>query len=134
MRLRLRQGVTLMEILIAIGIVAIAILALVAVFISGTKLVAQSQEVATGTQVARAELERIRDSGYDRVPDTDLTFDGRIPDATVSGFPPLPYPSSPEGYQVVVTVSQRGYYLKSVTVEAHWGSDQRVVLQTYLHP
>lgn len=130
-----RRGVTLTEILMAMGILAVAILALIATFISGTHLVANSQEVATATQLTRTELERIRDMGYNLIPEADITFDGRNPDAAVSGFPPAPYPGPPgSDYRMVVTVEQRGYYLKSVAVETHWGLGHRVVLQAYIHP
>lgn len=130
-----RRGVTLTEILMAMGILAVAILGLIAAFIAGTHLVANSQEVATATQLTRSELERIRDLGYNLIPDADVTFDGRNPDPALSGFPPLPYPGPPNSdYRMVVKVEQRGYYLKSVAVETHWGLGHKVVLQAYIHP
>lgn len=128
-------GVTLPEILIAFGIVATAVLALIAAFIAGTKLVSQSQQVANATQLARAELEAIREMGYVAIPDADVTYDGRNPDPSIDGFPPHPYDNPPDGYVLLVTVEQKGYYLKSITVEVQWGDiGSKVVLQTYIHP
>lgn len=126
---------TLLEVLMAVGISAVAVITMVGVFLSGLKLMAQGRDHSAATGLARETLETVKDLGYGRVPTG--TFDGRRSDPQAAGFPPSDlYPKvviNGQEMQLKLKVVRRGT-LKSVTAEVFWGPTGRVVLQTYLSP
>ncbi len=97
------RALSLMEVILAIGILAVAVLALIQVFVSGLKLSARSLKVALATEVGREFMEVVRKRGHAMVaPGTYLGDVPTPPDAT-TGFPPPPYP--------VATMNQRDFVL-----------------------
>ncbi len=107
--------------MLAVGILAVALLALIGVFTTGLSLLAQSRDSQTATQLARELVETARVTG--NVPKAALSFDGSVPTAPVNGFPPLPYPARNVGGQnyvlKVVTLPIRTD-LVGVSVEVTW--------------
>ena len=88
--LRTRQkAVTVAEMVMAFGILAIAILAIVSGFLGAIELNARSVDTAVASQVGREFLERVHELGYDIVPEGNFTFVGANNDPqTADGFPP----------------------------------------------
>ncbi len=88
-----RRALTLLEVMLAIGILAVAVLSLVEVFVSGLRASAQSLRVTLASEIGREFMETVRKKGYPFV--TPGTFNGDLPtppDATTL-FPPAPYPT-----------------------------------------
>ena len=74
-----RRGFSLIEVLFAIGVMAIGLLALFAVFVTGTRANAYGKHTAEATNHARQILEIIRSRG--------LAFQaGALPPGPTSGF------------------------------------------------
>ncbi|MBI3926356.1 MAG: hypothetical protein HY319_12515 [Armatimonadetes bacterium] len=140
MRWRPGAGLTLLETLLAIGILAVVSLAVVAVFVGGLRLLARSSEIATATEIARDFLERTKLTGYGALPPGTNRFDGSVPDpASASGFPQGPYPKFPSGgreYTLVVSSQPvpGSSSLMSVQVEVRWDEVSFVRMETYLSP
>lgn len=143
----MRRGYSLMELVLALGVVTVAVLALITVFISGLELSARSRDLATATELARAVMERtklnLRTAGFAYVPAGSYTFDGRAPAPRVGAppldFPPDPYPGVPnlngQRYSVLVTGSEPNPgKLKEMRVEVLFGPSSRVVVETRFHP
>lgn len=128
------RGLTLIEVMLATGLLATAILGLMAVFFHQGRAVDQSNSQIVAVGLARAEMEAIRAQGA--IP-AGATFDGRRPDAPVAGFPPPPYPTARQNgvnYAVMVTTAPgETPPLKRVTVELFY-QGQSVVLQNELAP
>lgn len=133
-----------MELLLAFGIVATAILSLIGVFLSGVQLSASSRELAAGTQVAREVLEQIRANlrtgGPAYLPVGSYRFDGRRPDAPVGAaplvFPPAPYPNrtvNGQTFTVQVEGTQSSATLLNVRVDVFWGPTGHCFLETSYH-
>lgn len=124
--------------MMALGIVAMAILALVTGFIGAIEMNARSVETAVASQVGRDFLERVNEFGYDNVPDGSFVFNGAANDPqTDEGFPPAPYPRIEANGQVhtlTVRVSTKGATLKVVVVEVTAGKRGRATFETYLYP
>lgn len=140
-----RRAFTIMEVVVALGILAVALLGTVQVFLGGVTLSAQSTQLATAGEMGRQILDRARAQGYASIPPGQNTFDGSAPVPTppsATGFPPTPYPSiTIEGtrYDVIVrtdTVAVPGAISppRSVQVEVRWGRTHQVSLETYLYP
>lgn len=133
-----RRAVTVAEIMMAFGIVAMAILALVTGFIGALEMNARSVETAVASQVGRDFLERVNEAGYDNVPDGTFVFSGAANDPqTAEGFPPAPYPRVEANGQVhtlTVRVSTKGATLKVVVVEVACGKHGKTSFETYLYP
>ncbi len=136
---RLRRGLTLLEIILAIGIVAVAILAMILVFTKGLRLVSQSSQVTGATQVARQMLEVVKERGYAQI--TTGNYDGTVPDLPngTTGFPPLPYPSvvlNKIEYTISVEATTAGMpaNLIAVKVDVFWNARSKVTMQTYIRP
>lgn len=137
--LRTRQkGVTVAEMVMAFGILAIAILAIVSGFLGAIELNARSVDTAVASQVGREFLERVHELGYDIVPEGNFTFVGANNDPqTADGFPPAPYPkvqANGKDHFLQVRVSTKGATLKVVVVEVTSGKHGRATFETYLYP
>lgn len=132
------SAVTVAEVIMALGIVAIAILALVSGFIGAIEMNARSVDTAVASQVGRDFLERVNELGYANVPDGSFVFDGAANDPqTAQGFPPAPYPrvvANGQAHILSVRVSTKGATLKVVVVEVTAGKRGRATFETYLYP
>jgi len=126
-----RRGINLAEIMLAVGIVAVAMLALIGVFTSGLRLLAQSRDSQTATQLARQVLEQVRVSG--NVPHNALTFDGSVPTPRVAGFPPPPYPTATVAnlpFTLFVTTQPIRSDFVAVRVEVRWQQQHRIMTES----
>lgn len=135
--LRPRDGLTVLELLLAGFITAIAIIALAVLFIRGLQLQRKSAVMLQATGLARQEVEQIRALPSSALPaPMDFQFDGRVPDATVSGFPPTPYPAVElDGvqYQLLVQGSPGPDSLRRLRVEV-FSAQTHFVTETLLAP
>ena len=149
MRRYTRAGYSVMEALVAVGLLAVAALALLTVFIGGLKMMQRSNEMAAANDVARSVLEAIkRDYAlYDDplFPVGAYKFDGRVPDDKFDDdplvdpppFPPDPYPAvkvNGTEYKVVVSGNEEASRLKRVKVEVYWNDNRPISLETLIHP
>lgn len=118
-----RRGLNLTEVMLAVGILSIALLALIGVFTTGLTLLSQSRDSQTATQLARELIEQTRAGAT--LPTAPTVFDGSVPTPVVSGFPPPPYPSRNVGgatYTFLVTCQPVRADLIAVAVEVRWNS------------
>lgn len=123
--------------MLAVGVLAVAILSLLALFGSGLRLMDQANDVSRATEVARSVVEATKLLGYDGIPDGTVTFDGKNGDVAAGGFPPEPYPSiTLDGVEYFVIASTQPVEdtLKSVRVEVVWGARGRLSVETAVHP
>ncbi len=140
-----RTGFSLLEVTLALGILTVALLATLQVFLSGSQMVAQSTQVTTAGELARELLDRCAAIGYALVPPNSTVFDGTattptLPDA--NGFPPAPYPEAVvEGttYRFRVTTDNLAVLgatnePRAIFVEVFWGRNHQASFETYLHP
>lgn len=149
-RRRDSQALTLLEAIIAIGLLALATLSLLTVIVGGMKLMQRSNEMAAANDVAKSTLEAIkrnyRLNNNAALPAGVYLFDGRLnqeslkaidEDDLEADFPPQPYPFAVVGgrqYYLVVEGNDEGSRLKRVKVSVYWDDDTPLVLETYLHP
>lgn len=122
----------------ALGIVTVALLSLMAVFISGLKLAEASDQVTTASTVGQEFLERTKAKGFDML--TLGTFDAKAGDlqAVDTGFPPSPYPSvrrENRDYTLVVECIEMTATIRSVKVDVYWDvkSSGKVTFYTRVH-
>ena len=125
------QGLSLLEVIFSIGLVAIVLVALLTVMIGGLKLIEQSERVEVGTGLAREQVEQIKSYLYSPV---DGVFDGNTPTPTVNGFPPGPYPKAIKNrdYFLVVRVTSLDERLRRVDVEVQSDKQKVVTLSTVI--
>jgi type II secretory pathway pseudopilin PulG len=129
------RGLSVLEMMLALGILAAAVLGLVLLFGSGLQLQRQSADVTRATEVGRTFLETLRSQGGKAMPTAHARFDGRINQVSdpSTGFPPAPYPSldvDGRTYRLVVELAVHSASRKSVKVEVYWDQNSRVVLET----
>lgn len=130
----MRRGLTLGEVVIALGLLTVAALALMSVFGGGLRLSGQVKHSLTATQLAKSELESLQ-SGRVRIP-APAHFAGEAP---VDEFPPAPYPVTTVNdveYRTTVTTEPvpDAPGVINVIVKVQWNEDPGVVLQSYFHP
>lgn len=130
-----RGGLSLMELMVAMAVIAFALLTMLGVYISGVRLMSRGEEITVATEVGRRLLETVRSAGYAYIPDAPTVYDGRVPDPRDPGlgFPPGPYPVDGR-YELEVKSEKIEDNLKSVTVRVYYDGDSHVVLQTYFRP
>lgn len=133
-----QRGVTLIEIVLALGILAVALLSLIAVFVSGLKLADSSDQVTTASTIGQEFLELTKVRGYDQL--AVGTFDGRTGDAQdpATGFPASPYPlvrRENRDFTLVVECADVGSTVRSVKVDVYWDvkSGGKVTFYTRVH-
>lgn len=129
-----RNGLSLAEVLLALALAALAALSLMVVLIGGLRLLERSQEVSEATAVGRELMERIKAQDYAYRP-VNVTFDGRVPNPPVSGFPPAPYPSVRQKfvYTTRVQVQTLDAYSNRVSVEVFWENGRSLTLETVMN-
>lgn len=119
-----RAGLSLIELCLAVGILATAILTMVGVYVAVIRLGHESQEQIQALGIARHQMEMIRGVA---LPTAPASFDGRTNQPRVKGFPPEPYPglaTEQAEYFVLVRVENDIKNVKLVTVEVHWSNGQ----------
>ena len=84
-----RAGFTLSEVIVGLGLLSVAILAIMAVFLGTLPYMSQNRETATATGLARGFHEQMLAQGG--IP-CGYVFDGATGDPTLNAFPPDPYP------------------------------------------
>ena len=124
------KGFTLLEILVSTALVALALLALIAVIISGLRLLTNSGKLTVASQLAREEMETIKKRGYANIT-VGTNFKGAAADPA-TGFPPPPYPGRDE-FKLVVNATTYSPTLRQVNVEVLWGQRGRTSLTTLIH-
>jgi len=107
----LAPAATLTEVLVALGIVAVAVTVIVSMLQLGVRSVAAVHEQATAAQLARSQMEIVKSSPW-----------------------PGPYPAvaAPAGYNVAVTLADGPVpSIQLVTVRVHHGQRALLTLQGY---
>ena len=85
-----RRGFNLAEVLLAVFLITLALLAVVGVFTASLPFLSHNREAATASALARSLHEEMLARGG--LPTTPTLFRGSVPDPPVAGFPPAPYP------------------------------------------
>jgi hypothetical protein len=122
-----------MEVIVALGVVAFALLTMIGVYASSIRLMVRGEELTRASELGRSILEGINQAGYSSLPAPGTVFDGRSSDPAVDGFPPLPYPGTPD-YPMVLETEQLDTDLRSVTVKVYYSEENHITLQTYMRP
>lgn len=120
------RGFTLIELIISVGVIAIAIVGLYVVFVYGTKMNIQAKNLALGYQIANKELEEVRNTPYSEL--TDQNQGSFISDSSEE----LSHLHNAEGY-LTITNYQNDPRIKEIIVEVRWNEDRKtksVVLTT----
>ena len=118
MNYKLKDGFTLLEILITIVLLTVGVVALVQMFNMGMFASADTENTLVATNLAQEKMEEIRNKAYLDINDEEKA---EVPDFTFFQR------------EVVVSVPQAG--LKLVTVSVYWtvrGQEQTVSLVTYV--
>lgn len=129
------RGVTLVEVLLSLGLVAAALITIVSVFLAGLQATRLKQQTSVAEDLCRQIVERSKElSG---LPGAAQVFDGGVPDPGVGGFPPSPYPQvtvDGQTYQITVSIRPQSgepdCYLLQVTTR--WGN-HRADAETLLY-
>lgn len=134
-----KRGFSIPEVVLAFGLLAVATLSIVAVFIAGLRQHTQAEKVTAATQIAGSMLEAVRSDGFSSIPSSAAVYDGRKsdPNDPVTGFPPPPYPSTTVGgttYFVVVETKPHGSDRISIEVQVYWEDGSRVRLESSFVP
>ncbi len=108
------RGLSLVEVMLATGLLATAILGLIAVFFHQGRAVNESNSQIAAVGLARAEMESVRARG----------FADSSSDKTLNGV---------QYHLTVTTTAGAVAPLKKVTVEVRY-QDQQIVLQSELAP
>ena len=128
-----KTGVSLIEVMLALGLVATAVLAIMSVYTMGLRQSVKAEKMLKATEMSREIMERTRELDFSKIPDTNTTFDGHLSQSAVNGFPPSPYPKRTDLVAVIV-VDQVAPQLKSVCVRVFYDKGQSVDFQTYFKP
>ncbi|MCA9779427.1 MAG: prepilin-type N-terminal cleavage/methylation domain-containing protein [Candidatus Eremiobacteraeota bacterium] len=131
-----RKAFTLAEVLLSIGLLSVALLAVIGLFTSAIRFQASSQERELGVNIARRLLERIASEPNVVPPGPAVWTGGEMAftplDIGPPAFPPAPYPYE-GGYALdVVLDNSTRPGMKLVQVVARWGNGRSVTLQTFI--
>lgn len=125
----------------ALALLGACLLGVLTVVTGAMSLSERNEQLTVATEVARAQMEAIKELGFSRAPKarSRRLFDGTAKPTTPaeSGFPPPPYPFQERNgvrYALKVTVLDLRRTLKSVRVEVRWHAHSEVTYASYLHP
>ncbi|MDP2855433.1 MAG: prepilin-type N-terminal cleavage/methylation domain-containing protein [Smithellaceae bacterium] len=121
-RFEYNKGFTLIEVLIAIVILTIGLLALVSVTVMVIKGNSLNRGITTATTLANQQLETLKNTSY-----SGIDSSSACPStwSTVTGF---------SGYEQKCGVSTSGYQ-KTIVMEVRWfwlGTEKKVILNTII--
>lgn len=132
----MKKGLSLVEVVVAIGVLAMSVLALMGVLTGIFKLSAQTDESAVAMRGAQELLDRLRTDSME-LPSLAVSFDGAANEPKLQGFPPDPYPKQQiEGQEFAYRVEWEpvpgkvDLYL--VHIGVHWGKNHQVKLDSYV--
>ena len=133
-RRRRERALSVIEIMLAMGVLSIALLGIVAMYTQGLFLLSQNKQVARATELAQENLERIKDRGVALIsPGVYDSRNGDQPDP-VTGFPPPPYNAGGNTeYPIFIEATNVGAPtgVIAVTVRVYFERDRNVEIQTY---
>lgn len=130
------RGFTLSEVLLSIGLLSIALLAVIGIFTAVIRYQAQSQERDAANSRVRGLLERIAAEPRVVPPAPRTWIGGEMASTPVDegpvAFPPRPYPYE-AGYAFDVYLEDTTRPgMKLVRVVARWGHGKTLSLQTFV--
>jgi type II secretory pathway pseudopilin PulG len=105
------SGATLVEILVAVAIIASALVIFIAALSTGAFAVRTSDRLTTATNLAASQLETIKAALYNP-----------------GGYSTI---AAPAGYTITTTSSELGAGLQQITVTVSFGGDQLVTVSNY---
>lgn len=125
------KALSLLEIMLALAVLAILSLSLILILTGGLKLFSFSERADVANSLAKEMMERIAEG---EVQPWEGTFDGRIPSEQIYGFPPKPYPSKVVGreYHYLVNVASQDERLWHLKVEVYEGTRRAASLESLL--
>lgn len=132
----LNRGLSLIEVILALGLLPVLVLSLFFLFTRGLKLQRQADDLTRASEVGRRMLEATRTFPYANIP-VNTSFDGRNGQPRdANGFPPVPYPAyslDQQTYRLRVETADDGG-ARAIKVEVFWPGNHRLVLETRLLP
>ena len=116
--------------MLSVGLLAVAVLAVIGLFTGAIQMQAQSQERAEAEAVARDMMERIRAAPSNVPPAPGTWIGGELTSTPVAAgppdFPPPPYPYDKGGYSVDVYLENSSRPdMKLVRVAIRWKDNKR---------
>jgi hypothetical protein len=131
----MKRAITLAEVVLALGLMVLVVLTVMALFGKGLRLSSKNRDAVAATQLANSLHERLV-GGTITLPGGATSFDGSIPQAAVSGFPPAPYPAQTvdaTDYTLKVTTAPVATVanLVQVSVEVSWHGNHKVRVDSY---
>lgn len=103
------KGMTLISVVVAAGILAVALAMSTSAFISGTRLTHSAADFTRASNFAEGVMERVRSEPFGRIESMDVT----------NGLPNLP------GARCGVEVTSQAPNLKQITVTCSWNDGKR---------
>ncbi len=117
-------GFTLLEVLVAMVILAVGLLGMASLSIGIIKGNAISKEISTATTCAREKLEAVEQLGFADTPSSDTTVTEGY--GSMSGYPDCKRQTS-------TAVDTPATDMKTITITVYWNSDRdQVQLKTFL--
>ena len=124
-----RAGFSLLEVMLALAVLAVLGVSLILVLTGGLKLLGYSERSDVAASLAKEMAERVAERPAEPVAGV---FDGRVPTAQVFGFPPAHYPmkSVERDYHYVVEVVSQDERLWHLQVEIYEGQRRAARLES----
>jgi len=122
-RNRKEKGISLIEVLVTMFLLAVVLLTLDSVFIYGLKLLSRSKQVTLATQIAQEEMEFIRNQNFDDILILDSSFTHENLSSLLNGQGILAIEDGP------------GDDIKKITASVAWdyrGNQMRKDVVTYM--
>jgi type II secretory pathway pseudopilin PulG len=130
-----RRGISLLEVMFAVGLLGMSALFLMGLSMSGLRLSGHNREATVAAKLGQQLFETVRHRST-VWPAGTQTWRGKNNDPQVQGFPPNPYPAA--------TIDQQTYYLTvhtepvvgetglmNMQVTLTWGNGHQTTLQSY---
>ena len=112
MKLRSQEGTTLLEVMVAVAIAAIALVSFITIVISALEMEDQARRMTQATLVAEDKLKEIERTGYPELSQVEALVDE----------------NDPAGFTFVVTVTETPIQdVRQVAVEILWDNKRRSV-------
>ena len=130
------RGLTLAEVILSLGLLAIVGLAMMGAFVGGNQMAQKSVDMSAATDVSREFIEQVKAGSFEKT--TVGVFDGSVPTPIdpANEFPPAPYPlvrRNNVDFTLVVTCEDYSVTTRLVKVRVFFGKSGQTEMGTLIH-
>lgn len=114
------KGFTILEVIIALGILSVSLLVIINLFPKGIKMTRESKEISVATNLAKERIEELISESYENIPTGTIDVKARLDNNPQNQFYIYQREALAEYVDSDLATSVSDTGLKKITVSVYW--------------